>query len=89
MKLDITKSNRWKLPKVSYTNFRKEFPNMGSGCFRAWFSFSRYWGGKLWNISVRHHVIELDFRVCPWSDLMFPDATKRDRDAVKEANKYL
>lgn len=89
MKLDITKANRWKLPKVSYINFRKEFPNHVFGCFRATFYFRRYWGNKIWNFGFKHHQVSVDFRMCPLSDMMWPNATKKDRNAVKEASKYL
>lgn len=89
MKLDMTKANRWKLPKASYTNFRKEFPGMGNTCFQRWLSFGRHWGGKIWYIGIKHHQVSLDFRRCAASDMVWPDATKRDRRAVKEASKYL
>jgi len=89
MKLDITKANKWRLPKVCFSNYKKEFSNMTGNCFKSWFSFRRYWGGKLWNISIKHYVMTVDFRLCVMSDLMWPNATKQDRNAVKEANKYI
>lgn len=48
--------------KISYTNFRKEFPNMGKRNFQSWFFIKRYWKGKLICIVIKHHQITLDFR---------------------------
>lgn len=89
MKLNILKANRIKIPQARYTNWKKEAPDSGAGCWKQWFSFKRYWSGKMWYFTVRHHQIVLDFRMCPWSDMMFPTATKKDRKAIKEANTYL
>ena len=84
---DIRKACRWKLPKVSYTNYRKKYPNMGR-CFNRWFQFKRYWGGRIWNISVKHHEISLDFRMSWTDDMVFgPNVTKQDRKAVDDAIK--
>jgi hypothetical protein len=84
---DIRKACRWKLPKVSYTNFRKQYPNMGKNCFTKWFSFQRFWSGRIWNISVKHHQVSLDFRLSWVDDMVFPNATKADRKAVDDAIK--
>lgn len=84
---DIRKACRWKLPKVSYTNFRKEYPNIGKTAFAPWFSFTRYWGGRIWNINIKHHQVSLDFRLSWLDDMVFPTATKQDRKAVDDAIK--
>jgi len=70
---------------VSYTNFRKEYPGRVDHCFKQWISFHRYWSGRLWLISIRHHQITLDFRLSWLDDLAFPDAKKEDRKAVDDA----
>ena len=85
MKLDIRKANRLKLPNIRYINMRKEFPNMGKDCFYSWLDFTRYWSGKIWMISVKHHIIEFDFRLSPFDDMVFPNATRSDRKAVNDA----
>ncbi len=81
---DIRKACRWTLPKVSYTNFRKEYPNMGN-CFSKWFHFETRWSGRIWNIYFKHHQISLDFRLSWIDDMVFPTATKKDRKAVDDA----
>lgn len=50
------------LPRVSYTNFRKEGCSPSKTAFNSWFSFDRYWGGAIWNFTVKHHQISFDFR---------------------------
>jgi hypothetical protein len=30
--------------------------------FSRWFTFSRYWSGRLWMFTVKHHQVTLDFR---------------------------
>lgn len=90
MKLDITKANVWRcLPKVSYVNFRKEFPNMGEQAFKTLFSFKRFWGGKIWTFGILHHQLSFSFVKCPLSDMAWPNASKQDRHMIKEANKYI
>lgn len=62
MNIDRTQAHRWRiLPKISYTNFRKEYPNMG-GCFKKWFNIQRFWGGKIIYINIKHHQLSFDFR---------------------------
>jgi hypothetical protein len=85
--LDLRKANRWKLPEVSYTNWNKN--EKAKHCFRQWFSFKRYWSGWLWCFTVRGHEVQLDFRVCPWADMAFPNATEQDRQAVEDALKQI
>jgi starvation-inducible outer membrane lipoprotein len=64
---------RWKVvPSVSYTNFAKAFPNSGPYCWTRWFSVNRYWGGKIINISVKHHSVSLDFRRNWIADMIDP-----------------
>lgn len=48
--------------KIRYINYRKDFPSMGKGAFSRWFTFSRHWGGKIIEIGIRHHAINLDLR---------------------------
>lgn len=50
---------RW-FPRVSYQNFGDP---LRKPAFRRWFVFQRFWAGRLWCFSVRHHQITLDFRV--------------------------
>ncbi len=82
--LDIRKACRWKFPKVSYTNFHKEYPS-AKGAFTRWFHFERRWSGKIWNIGIKHRQITLDFRLSPLDDMVFPTTTKEDRKAVDDA----
>ena len=84
MSFDIRKACRWRFPKVSYCNFRKQFPNLGN-CFNRWFYFERRWSGRIWNIGIKHRQITLDFRLSWLDDMVFPDATKADRKAVDAA----
>lgn len=55
--------------KIEYVNYRKEFPTMGQ-THQQWFSFERYWSGKLWHIGVKHHCLILDFRTDVIGDMM-------------------
>jgi hypothetical protein len=50
--------------KITYTNFRKEFPVIRNDrkAFSKWFYIDRYWSGKLIHIGIRHHMVCLDFR---------------------------
>ncbi len=50
------------IPKIRYTNFRKEFPNCTEGCFKRWFVIERFWGGKIIDVQIKHHQISFDFR---------------------------
>ena len=54
---------KWRIiPKISYINYKKDFPNMENNCFTKWFEVRRAWGGRLIYISVKARTIELDFR---------------------------
>ena len=55
--------------------------------WKRWIHFQRFWGGRIWNLSFRHHQFELDFRMCAFSDMAFGNVTKQDRQAVDEAVK--
>jgi len=50
--------------KISYVNFKKEFPAVRKGVcsFDRWFYFERRWSGKIINIGVKHHQITIDLR---------------------------
>jgi hypothetical protein len=50
------------IPKIRYTNFRKEFPGCVDGCFQKWFSIERFWYGKIIDINFKHYQISFDFR---------------------------
>lgn len=89
MRLDIRDAGRWRLPKLTYTNYRKEFPNMSQGAFAKWFSFERFWGGRIWSFCIRHHEISLDFRLSWLSDMAFGSPSKSDRQAVQGAEDAL
>ena len=84
---DLRKACRWAFPKVSYCNFRKEYPNASEGCWTKWFAFNRYWSGRIWNFNFRHHQISLDFRLSWLDDMVFPNTTKEGRKAVDDALK--
>ncbi len=47
--------------KLRYTNMKKEFPNIRD-CFHNWFSFCRFWDGRLIKIGIKHHVLTIDLR---------------------------
>lgn len=54
-------ANLWRMiPKVSFANFRRLFPNCRG--FNKWFSINRYWGGRIITIGVLHWQMSLDFR---------------------------
>lgn len=54
---------KWRLlPRISYVNYRKEYPQASKRCWRAWFSITRYWGDRLIYVSVRGRTLILDFR---------------------------
>jgi len=54
---------RWRImPKFSFVNYRKEFPNSGTNCWKKWFDINRYWFGRLIYFQVKHYCIQLDFR---------------------------
>lgn len=55
-------SPRRLFPRLSYTNFHKQYPNLSKGCFSQWFSVQRFWYGRLITINVKHHSVTLDFR---------------------------
>ena len=72
MTIDRKQANRLRiLPKVTYTNYRKKFPNTG-GCFKSWFSVNRYWGGRIISISVKHRELSFDFRGNFLADMCYP-----------------
>jgi hypothetical protein len=55
--------SKWRVvPKIHFVNFRKEYPNMGRGCFTKWFEVTRYWGGRIININIKSFTIVFDFR---------------------------
>ena len=55
--------SKWRIfPKISYTNFKKEYSKIGDDCFTKWFSVQKYWGGRIIGFSIKHHVVSLDFR---------------------------
>lgn len=54
---------RWRfIPKVSFIDYKKSFPNVGNDCFTKLFDIRRAWGGRLVYIHVKARAIELDFR---------------------------
>ena len=84
--IDIRKANRWAWPRVSYINYRKHFPGViSANCFTKLFAFRRAWGGRIWVFTCRHHDFFFDFRHCRLSDMAFPEANRKDRDAVSSA----
>jgi hypothetical protein len=50
------------IPKIQFTNYRKEFPNMSENCMKQLLSVNRYWSGGIIVIGIKHYSISLDFR---------------------------
>ena len=84
MRLNILNANKWRFPKVKFMNWRKESPKASKTCWSSWFSFDRFWYGKLWYINIKHYGVVLDFRYSPWDDMAFPETTKADRKAIRQ-----
>ncbi len=59
------------IPKISFINYEKCFPNIGHDCFNKWFDIRRAWGGRLVYIHVKARAIELDFRRNWLMDVMY------------------
>lgn len=59
---ELVRSRRkWRLiPRVSYTNFRKLYPQ--SQGFKRWLVAERFWRKRLWVIGIRHHIVKIDWR---------------------------
>lgn len=57
------------LSRISYCNYRKQYPNIGP-CFADWFYIRKYWSGKLIHIGIKHHCVVLDLRGDWVSDMM-------------------
>jgi len=47
--------------KISYINFKKEFPNSKTICDK-WISVKRYYGNQLIHIFLKEHLIKIDLR---------------------------
>ena len=56
------------IPKVMFTNYKKEFKGLSLN--HPLFEFKRYWSGKLIKISIKHYEITLDFRGSMIDDMM-------------------
>ncbi len=57
------KNKLWRIiPKITYTNYKKRFPNMSKNCFPKLFEITRFWGNRLISISFKHYILFLDFR---------------------------
>ena len=68
--MNIKNKNKWRiLPKISYTNYKAEYP-IGEAAFKDWFSVSRLWSGRIISFFIRHHSITFDFRKDEWADMM-------------------
>lgn len=53
----------WRImPKVTYTNYRKKFTNVGDGAFNQVFNIKRFWSGKIISLLIYHHELSFDFR---------------------------
>jgi len=50
--------------KISYLNFKKEFPSFAAdnAFLDRWFYFERRWKGRIINFGVKHHQITIDLR---------------------------
>lgn len=62
---------KWRIiPRLSFINYKKNFPNMGDDCFNKIFNIHRAWGGRLIYIHIKHFAVELDFRYSWINDLI-------------------
>ena len=61
--------------KISYVNFKKEFPVVRNrvAVFDKWFYYDKFWGGKIINVGIKHHQITIDFRS---NKTIFKDLTR-------------
>lgn len=50
------------IPKIRFTNYKREFPKMGKDCFSKPFWFQRMWRGRLVEIFIKHYSVTFDFR---------------------------
>jgi len=66
-----------KLPKITYTNMKKESPKFAP-VYSRWFNINRYWGGRLIQVDVKWHCFVIDFRVDFMKDLI-EGSTDKDR----------
>lgn len=61
---------KWRIiPRVSYTNYRKDYGEDAARGFPL-FSVRRYWDGRIINVGIRYRVLSFDFRRSWLSDLM-------------------
>lgn len=50
------------LPRVSYCNYKLQFPNAHSACWSELLKVKCFSANRLWHFQVRHHCIAVDFR---------------------------
>lgn len=50
------------IPKIRFTNYRKEFPNISSDAFQTPFRINRYWRNRIIEIHIKHYSVSFDFR---------------------------
>ena len=72
------------LPKITFTNFHKEYPS-SKGAFKAWFSFCRYWRGRIFSITVKHYQLSFDFRKNWLIDMVLPNQ-RHSPDGEKQSD---
>lgn len=85
--MEILKANTIKFPSFRYTNLNKEFPKLSPHGKSRGFFFQRNWGGRIWEFGYRAKYITVDFRGCWLSDMTYPQTTRADRRAIKQAQK--
>ena len=63
---------KWRIiPKISYCNFKKEYPNLNTDtAFNQWFYAQRFWGGRIIDVGIKYHVLSFDFRKNWIADMM-------------------
>lgn len=63
------------MPKIKFINYHNKFPwiKESGTAYTRWFSFDRYWMGKIWQITVKHYAISIDFRRNWIADMVDPD----------------
>ena len=58
------------IPKISFTNYHKEFP-ITKGIWNEWIKINKAWGGSILEIRCKHWQLSLDFRKNWMADMLF------------------
>lgn len=66
-------SMRKYIPRITFTNYRKLYPNMASTTFNSWLSVDLWpYSGRMWMFSVKHYSVCVD-----WTFTVFAKFLKR------------